>query len=125
MPKPVCVPCRLFYVPVKNDAPFVEGAPGPHAAPASRNTCEVCLDVGEPFGRRVECTACHSTGRTVHNRDGWHPYKLWLGDLWRCRGCGHEIIVGTGANPVAEAYLADNFDLATKAYPPIITVNDC
>lgn len=37
----------------------------------------------------------------------WGPYKLWVGDLWECRKCGHEIIVGVGSRQIAEHYEPD------------------
>lgn len=35
---------------------------------------------------------------------GWTSYKLWVGDLWECRSCGAQIIVGVPHTPVAEHY---------------------
>lgn len=54
----------------------------------------------------------------------WTPYKLWVADLHECRGCGTEIIVGHGQQPVAEHY--EPSYAATRArYRPLLTVNDC
>lgn len=41
----------------------------------------------------------------VHSTDSveetiWESYKLWSGDLYECRGCGAEIVVGFGAQPI-------------------------
>ena len=54
----------------------------------------------------------------------WKPYKLWLGDKWRCRGCGNEIIVGVGMEPVSEHYKPD-FAEKVEALQPELQVNDC
>jgi hypothetical protein len=35
---------------------------------------------------------------------GWRPYKVWIGDLWKCPSCGHELIVGVGKEPLREHY---------------------
>jgi hypothetical protein len=34
------------------------------------------------------------------------PYKLWDADLWKCPGCGIEIVGGFGHGPIAEHYEA-------------------
>jgi hypothetical protein len=52
------------------------------------------------------------------------PYKLWVGDLWECLGCGHELISGVGSQPVSEHYKAD-FKETVTSYKPEITINDC
>ena len=57
--------------------------------------------------------------------DGWWAsYKLWLGDLYVCKGCGAEIIVGTGARQVAEHYEPDYADKLQR-FAPIFRVDDC
>jgi hypothetical protein len=93
--KPICVPCQRFYRPKKNGFKFIEGMPTEnHAEPGT----------AEP--------------------QKWKPYKLWCGDLWECKGCGAEIVVGTGAHPIAEHYenrFADN----VAAHGARLQVNDC
>jgi hypothetical protein len=95
--KPICVKCRRFYRPKKNGTYFVEGKPrGGVRAPPGLEAPEL-----------------------------WEHYKLWLGDLWECRGCGSEIIVGTGINPVSRDYMPDfEKDIATTG-AATITINDC
>lgn len=96
MTKPICVKCQRFYRPKRNGTPFMEGVPiGNGLAPAG-----------------------------LEAPDQWKPYKLWMGDLWECEGCNHEIIVGVGWGPVSEHFLP-NFKDAVEAYPPYIQVNDC
>lgn len=56
--------------------------------------------------------------------EAWVPYKLWMGDLWECRGCGAQIIVGMGINPIAEHYQPD-FKAQVEKYTPIVKVDDC
>ena len=92
--KPVCVPCRRFYRPEKNGFTFIEGMPDGYAAPG----------LAEP--------------------EHWHPYKLWRGDLWKCHGCGAEIIVGCARWPLAEHY-QDNFEEMVKAFRAEVQINDC
>jgi len=53
----------------------------------------------------------------------WRPYKIWQADLWKCKGCGHEIIVGFGHNPVAiqhEEHFKNFIERAKE-----IQINDC
>jgi len=95
--KPICVKCERFYRPKKNGTPFVEMMPkgGPQVAPPGTS-----------------------------DRDMWQPYKLWMGDLWSCQGCGHELIVGTGSNPLSEHFKPD-FEAQVKAWDAKLIVNDC
>lgn len=69
---------------------------------------------GMPTGPRVN---------GVHN--SWKPYKVWQGDLWECRGCGHEIIVGVGHQPVTEHYLPEFEPARRQLGADKININDC
>ena len=40
-------------------------------------------------------------------RGNTKPYQLWDADLWKCPGCGYEIVVGFGADPIAVHYEGD------------------
>ncbi len=93
--KPICVDCQRFYRPKKNGHFFIEGMPTENDAPAGT-------------------AAPHL----------WQPYKLWSGDLWSCEGCGHEIVVGVGREPVAEHFQKDFAD-AVGAYGAKLQINDC
>ena len=95
MMKPICVPCGLFYRPKKNGFSFLEGMPNSNRTPSGKE-----------------------------HADLWRDYKLWQGDLWECRGCGHQIIVGVGAAPISEHYLPD-FAERVKSRAPAFRVNDC
>jgi len=57
-------------------------------------------------------------------RPGWKPYKLWEGDLWECKGCGHEIIVGVGAEPIAIQH-QPTFQADLQRFAPEYQINDC
>lgn len=93
--KPICKPCQRFFRPEKNGYYFLEGMPKvDHAAP----------------------------GTTAP--DDWVPYKLWVGDLWCCPGCGAEIIVGVPSNRIAEHYQPD-FTERVKRFGVELQVNDC
>jgi hypothetical protein len=96
MPKPICVPCERFYQPQQNGFPFLEGMQrdGLRAAAPGKD----------------------------HN-DDWQDYKLWVGDKWRCPGCGHEIVVGA-LNPASERHMPD-FKLMRDRFGPRFRVNDC
>lgn len=95
MLKPICCLCERFYRPKKNGTAFVEMMPRDHRA--------------EPG---------------TSDRKSWTPYKLWRGDLWECKGCGHQIIVGAGVSPISEHYMPD-FAVQVAAYRAEIVVNDC
>lgn len=93
--KPICVPCRRFFKIEKNGYYFLEGMP--RETPALPGNAEP---------------------------EKWAPYKLWCGDLWKCAGCGAQIVFGTWRAPVAE-HFQGSFEQAMEKMPPQIQVNDC
>lgn len=92
--KPVCVKCGLFFKPKKNGVAWEEGKP-----------------VGP----------LHN-GKPVNGT--WDSYKIWLADLWECRGCDTEIIVGSGFTPVSEHYQPD-YAQVKEDLKPMVFVEDC
>ena len=56
--------------------------------------------------------------------ENWKPYKLWVGDLWKCQGCGHTLVVGVGMNPIAEHYQPE-FPRYVERLNVTYQVNDC
>jgi hypothetical protein len=46
-----------------------------------------------------------------------------MGDLWECRGCGAEIIVGVGADAIAEHYQPD-YSARARSFQPVVRVDD-
>ena len=93
--KPICVACRRFFRPKKNGYPFIEGMP---TRDKPRPGC------ADP--------------------NPWRPYKLWLGDQWECAGCGASIIIGVGAEPVAEHFQPE-FQERISSFGASLQVNDC
>lgn len=92
--KPVCIPCQRFFR-MQKSIFFLEQMP--LEADAKRGNSE------------------------SHK---WKPYKLWSGDIWKCQGCGAEIISGFGTRPIAE-HFQPKFAEEMERLGPIITVNDC
>lgn len=91
--KPICVPCQRFYRAVKNGFYFTEMMP---------KVIDAEPGTAEP--------------------EKWAPYKLWAGDKWRCEGCGSEIVVGVGREPIAEHYKRG---FATLVIASNLNINDC
>jgi hypothetical protein len=56
----------------------------------------------------VECgriMRCSKNGFFVHVLDSrGGPYQIWSADKWQCSGCGREVVVGFGNEPIAEYY---------------------
>ena len=93
--KPICVECRRFFRPKKNGFPFIENMPKHnHALPGAEDPAS------------------------------WTPYKLWMADLWECKGCGIQIVVGAGRQPIAEQHEPD-FAATVQSYNATLQVNDC
>lgn len=95
MPKPICVPCQRFFRPKTTGFSVIEGM---------------------PVGNGVE------PGTSM--ADQWKPFKLWKGDLWKCKGCGAQIVVGFGSGPIAEHY-QDDFKEMVVRHNATFQVNDC
>lgn len=103
--KPVCVPCRRFYRPKKNDYRFIEGMPGPDFDSAGKRLPRALPGTAQP--------------------ERWRPYKIWSADLWECEGCHNQILSGFGQGPLAEHY-QDGFEERVKRYgADQLQVNDC
>lgn len=94
--KPVCVPCQRFFRMKKSGFYFFEGMP-----------------TGD--GRAEPGTA---------EPEKWKPYKLWVGDLWECQGCGAQILSGFGARPIAE-HFETTFTQHAASLSATFQVNDC
>lgn len=92
--KPICFPCQRFFKPIKNDFGFLEGIP----------------EIGAKAG--------------TAEPEKWRPYKLWSGDKWKCLGCGAEIIVGFGLEPISVHHEKD-FEEKVKSFGVTYQVNDC
>lgn len=110
--KPVCVPCGLFFRMKKQGFYFEEGMPGPGAA----DRLVVKRDDDPPFDgtTRVLPGPLH----------GWQSYKLWVGDLWECRGCGAQILAGFGQGPLSEHYKPD-YQATRERLGVTLRIDDC
>lgn len=114
--KPICVKCGLFYRMKKQGVYFEEGMPGPGAARREVDLgtmhCGVCGEgqpcYGHPMLERLAFGDVDKLNRVKPgNLEGWTSYKLWVGDLWECRGCGHQLLSGFGQGPISEHYKPD------------------
>ncbi len=113
MPQPVCVPCRRFYLCEKNEFNWEEGAPdSPEFGMGKRPQPEEFdfLDAYREVLKKWEA--------------GWHSYKLWTGDKWKCPECETEIIIGAPVEPWAIRHDPDYAEKVARADPQI-RVNDC
>lgn len=102
MLKPICVKCQRFYRAKKNGYRFIEGMPIAGNERPKPGTAE--------------------PGQ-------WEPYKLWVGDLYECGGCGNQLVTGVAREPLAEHYMPDfaekvALEVARRG-EPLVQVNDC
>jgi hypothetical protein len=91
--KPICVKCHRFYRCKKNGFDFVEGMPAHDGAPPG-----------------------------IEHDAEWQDYKVWQGDLWECKGCGHLLISGVGMKPFSERHDPDFAAVVERTW---LRVNDC
>lgn len=94
--KPICVPCERFMRPEKNGFYFTEGMPSVNDAP----------------------TGVAGLGK-------WAPYKVWVGDKWKCPDCGAEIIIGVGRGPIVEHYQPEFAAVQAGLGADQLQINDC
>ena len=102
--KPICVKCQRFYQPETTGVAFIEAMPS------------------------VDCETGRSAVPGSSHRYLWTPYKLWMGDLWKCQGCGRQLIVGVGQNPISEHYKPDfkeQIQRESALRGIAVQVNDC
>lgn len=96
--KPICAKCQLFFTPKRNGTVALEGMPhGPGS--------------GEPGTASPE---------------SWLPYKLWMGNLWECRGCGAQVLT-TNSRHFSEHFMQE-FSSLREHYEKLgllVRVNDC
>lgn len=106
MPQPVCVKCKLFFRPKRNDVFWEEGMPVKIDCPGCfdrTNEADLSRDArngGPEFRMRAHHPACDGSGQVTE----WRSYKLWNSDLLECKGCGTQIIDGHGKREVAEHF---------------------
>lgn len=96
MPKPACVPCQRFFRPKRIGRRVMENMP-----------------VGPPG----------ETLPGLQTPDLWVPYKIWVGDIWECEGCGTQIVAGWAHAPLAEHFDQPRF--ADLSVGITIKINDC
>lgn len=79
---------------------------------------------------RPICVACRLFYRPLKNGvDFEHappggPARLWNGDLWECKGCGAQLIVGIAREPIATQDSDFNYNQLKRACPLLLTVED-
>jgi hypothetical protein len=93
--KPICVACHRFFKPAKIGFYFTEGMPADGAKPGLEDAAR------------------------------WTPYKVWVGDIYECAGCGTQIIVGAPPDRIAEHYESDFAETRRKLSADQFQVNDC
>lgn len=113
MVKPVCVPCGIFFHPEKNGFVFEEGKP----------------DGCEPVrwkGKNPPDKSYMGQKPFEPENTSWSSYKLWVGDKWKCRGCGAEIVVGVIGERLIEHYQPDYEKVREQlGGDSILFVHDC
>jgi len=94
--KPICVPCQRFFRPKRNGFHFLEGM----------------------------STSMEAKPGKAERRK-WKPYKLWVGDLWECRDCKAQIVVGVPLVEISEHYKDDFLEEVHRRNATQLQVNDC
>jgi len=56
------------------------------------------------FFHRLENGVTIEEGMPSSQPGEWQGYKLWAADLFKCEGCGAEIVAGFAQSPMAEHY---------------------
>jgi hypothetical protein len=82
--------------------------------------CMTCRVFYRPHRNGVFFTEGMPTGNGE-----WRPYKIWVGDLWKCWKCGHEIISGVGRNPIRVQHEPDFNHTQEVLGAKEIVINDC
>lgn len=82
-----------------------------------------------PYPHDVVCTACRTHLRIETQRvlviemASFGPYKVWNADLYKCPGCGAEMVTGFGQCPIRADHYAPDFgqwlDTAKSSAPKV------
>lgn len=130
MLKPVCTSCKLFFRMKKGGYYFIEGMPnGPDETDDELE--KRASDLWRKENPTMSVFACDEEMKKRYRAraraapERWQPYKVWSGDLWRCPGCGIEIISGFGAFPLAERHHHDFAHVIEHTGAMRLQVNDC
>lgn len=116
--KPICVPCRRFFRPKRNGFAFEEGFPtGGHNFTVDEPHNVQCTQLVLVDNEPVPC----SRTRDAH----WSAYKLWLGDLWECKGCGAEIVITLPTQDAIAEHYQPTYAEMVRTFPPQLRINDC
>lgn len=113
----VCCPCCDKPLLSLRAAQLVANAYHPHGNGHVMAMKPICAQCHRFF--RMSQSGIYFTETFEDGRD----YKLWSGDLWECKGCGHEIISGVGMAPISEHYKQD-FAETVKAFGTEFRVRD-
>lgn len=62
---------------------------------------------------------------STSNATDWVPYRIWMGDEWRCPKCKSTIIVGVGKKPLAEHYEPQFDEALASLGPNPLQIDDC
>jgi len=74
---------------------------------------------------RPVCSKCNrelhpeTNGVGVLDMANGRPYEIFDADLWKCPGCGIEVVGGFGQGPIS-AHYKDNFQQVIDGYEVII-----
>ena len=83
----------------------------------------ICLNCGLFY--RAHRNGAYFTESMKDGKGGWKPYKIWAGDIWKCKGCGSEIISGFGRNPIRIQHEDDFEEIRQRIGANRININDC
>jgi len=74
---------------------------------------------------KIKKNGVYLTEMMPYTNGEWRPYKIWQGDLWECRGCGHEIVMGWGKRALREHFEEHFEDLRIRTHANEIEIKDC
>jgi hypothetical protein len=63
--------------------------------------------------------------RGLRRPDAWQDYKVWGSDLYECPDCEHQIVVGHGAQPIAQRHDEHYMDQKVALGAAQLEVKDC
>ena len=72
----------------------------------------ICFKCGKRMSAKTNGVVAEEM-MTISDNEGnksEQPYKLWSADLWECKECGQQVLVGFAQQPIFESFKKNKYE---------------